>query len=157
MRLAVESASNKAFRVVARDAAGEEVGSLSVRFTRELDPGPDEWTDDKIRRPAPMVGGIWVDPDQRERGLGTRMYELAAVEACQRFRQPLSSSNNRTDRTERFWKELVAAGLAKCEPGIAHWNDGNGYTDGYVSLECQRYTLKTCQPTYDLTRGRRRG
>ena len=85
---------------------GEEVGHLSV-----TDKGKTFQVD----------GAFIDDPDLLAscRGIGTRMYERAAREACTRGGKVLSSSNLRSAFSERFWTKQLRKERAVCSANRA--------------------------------------
>lgn len=88
-------------------------------------------------------------------GLGTRLYETALREACQRGLR-LTSDRTRSDASEGFWRKQVAKGRARCvRPGgasrfIFDLETGESEIDG--TWDCTQYEMvETCPAKIDLS------
>lgn len=82
------------------------------------------------------VNEIWVVPDLQRCGVGTRMYETAAREAC-RMRARLASDEIRSKAAHAFWLKQVRKGRAECARRAKQHGDLN--RDG-----CAYYFITQC-------------
>lgn len=63
--------------------------------------------------PVAQVISSGVDQDYQHRGVGTFLYERAALYACATWGVPLSSSGARSDLSEAFWRKQERLGRAR--------------------------------------------
>lgn len=98
----------------------------NLRFRTKIDPDSGK-VNVQARRARSVVGEleavpyrgrlvaayIFVDADVRRCGVGTRLYELAAKQACKRG-VPLVSDVARSAYAEGFWAKQTAKGRARC-------------------------------------------
>jgi GNAT superfamily N-acetyltransferase len=78
---------------------GQSVGRIEVHKTKVA--GKTRWTVTEVR----------VRKQYRRRGIGTKLYEVAAAEACRR-RAPLASTDRVGDVSRHFWAKQIAKGRA---------------------------------------------
>lgn len=107
---------------------GEEVGFIAVMLNAEVDGVP-----------AAVISTIHVDEDVRRKGIATRLYEIAAEEACKRGRV-LRSDEELSDEAMGFWKKQYGKGRAWWHED-PFWEDierqGEEWFPGdYFSLPC---------------------
>lgn len=102
-----------AVEVVVRDARDRYAGALTL--TKEKRGGRDVLVVDQIE----------VLPEFRKKRLGTKMYEWATKVAC-RLNRPLSSSSNRSEWSESFWRKQQRKGRAGCTGTGTMKDGGNG-------------------------------
>lgn len=95
------------------NADGEELGDLILRVTKFRDV-PDE--DGFDTRDGLEVSGIKLPPGMQRKGLGTKLYEVAADAACD-LGLPLVSDQVRSPFAEAFWRKQVAKGRAYAVEG----------------------------------------
>lgn len=110
---------------------------------------------------GPTIGFIGVNSWQRRRGLGTKLYEAAAKEACRWLQMPLHSDVERTAAAQAFWEKQERKGRASCEKPVPASMGKLAKTipasDSVMGRGgCWRYKL-TCPPpaTLERARGRR--
>lgn len=95
------------------DPDGEDAGSLILEvgdFTDEVD---DEGFDS---REGLLVSSIDLHPRAQRKGLGTKLYEVAAEIACN-YDLPLVSDRLRSRFAEAFWRKQLAKGRAYAVTG----------------------------------------
>lgn len=92
------------FRVF--DADGNRLGKLILRVVKFRDV-PDE--NGFEMREGLEVSGIDLEPQARRKGLGTKLYEVAASAACD-LGLPLVSDQVRSHFAEAFWRKQRAKG-----------------------------------------------
>ena len=97
---------------------------------------------------------VHVDKTIRRAGIGTRMYERAAREACERGAR-LASDDRRSKYAEAFWQKQVAKKRATCidEGGAFQFRPTGGETTKYKAWKCATFAL-TC-PAPDSLGARR--
>ena len=65
-------------------------------------------------RTGGFVDIIMVSAQQKRRGVGTLLWEVAAAESCSRFKAGLISGTTRSPPAERFWRKQEKKGRAVC-------------------------------------------
>lgn len=101
----------------------------------------------------PFVSNVVVDDPHLRSGIGTKLYEEAAKVACQQFKQPLHSDEERSLPAQRFWEKQVRKGRATCVERV----DEHRSHDDSMPIKgrggCVRYRL-TCPAPRTLQRPR---
>lgn len=95
------------------NADGKELGDLILRVVKFRDV-PDE--DGFDMREGLEVSGIKLVPGMQRKGLGTKLYEVAADAACD-LGLPLVSDQVRSPFAEAFWRKQRAKGRAYAVEG----------------------------------------
>lgn len=108
-----------------RGIRAERVGAITIG----LETITDTHTMENVE--VAKVVSIRVDEKWRREGIGTKLYEAAAKEACRKFKRPLASDRSRSSMADGFWEKQVRKGRAVCAQSR---EDGS----------CVFYRLKDC-------------
>lgn len=133
---------------------GEEVGRIDLAQAQE----GDEPIEGLLQ--VSMVRAFVDRPSEARCGVGTRLYEFAATEACRQGMR-LSSDTNRTRHSEKFWKKQVEKGRAECVYKSKKGRRGADELDEHLGAtgrrwRCRRYALKSCPSVIDLSGAQKR-
>jgi GNAT superfamily N-acetyltransferase len=90
---------------------GSEVHYVAHRGSREL-----AWGSAQVYGKHYVVTGIQVDDAAQRTGIGTKMWEAFASDACAAG-LPLASDELRSHFAEAFWRKQQAKGRVECRPG----------------------------------------
>jgi GNAT superfamily N-acetyltransferase len=146
-----------------RDASGggfqiraqvpERLGPLTMGV---IEVEPDD-QDGRLR-----VAWIRTEDSVRRCGLGTKLYERAAVEAC-RSRRVLTSDITRSESSDGFWQKQVKKGRATCKAipaELTHLKTVARFSAPGEKIagrsNCWFYKLKSCKVAAELSGTRRR-
>jgi GNAT superfamily N-acetyltransferase len=155
-------AGSAGLRVFAEDSAGNVVGELSVRN--------ESVTRDHLM--AKAVGGqeflepgwIQVARGHQRCGIGTQLYTFLA-KLAKASKLPLTSSRERSERSEAFWAKQHKKGRATCLPNQPGYSSARGYWNPEMdridwatneTWPCWRYVLKSGQTNLSDARRRRK-
>lgn len=108
---------------------------------------------------GPTVSFVSVDPEVQRQGVGTRLYEAAARDACEIYGAPLTSDAMRSAYSQKFWEKQVAKGRATCLKECSSHNPNCGPSAPVVGRgRCVRYRMIDCPAPLRLdgARGKRR-
>lgn len=107
--------------------------------------GRDEvaWGSAEVYGKHYLVTGIQVDDKALRSGIGTKLYEQFASDACA-VGLPLASDTLRSHFAEAFWRKQEAKGRVVCQPGR-----GEVYKGPVASLKRQLREGKISQEEFD--------
>lgn len=103
------------------------------------------------------VSFIETNEDYRRCGVGTRLYQAALAEACQRGLR-LASDTTRTPMSEGFWAKQVRKGRASCtSTGDGAERLTETFRPSGKRWPCRQYAMaEVCPASTDLSGRRRR-
>lgn len=107
--------------------------------------GRDEvaWGSAEVYQGKYLVTGIQVDEKAQRGGVGTKLYEQFAADACEAGLE-LASDSLRSHFAEAFWRKQEAKGRVKCVPGA-----GEVYVGPIASLRRMLRTGRISQELFD--------
>lgn len=107
---------------------------------------------------TPWAGVTFAKAHRPRQGVGTKLYERLAREACTRLGVPLASDAYRTHDAQGFWAKQLAKRRATClQPADPERIDRYATSDesSYGRGRCERYVL-TCPAPRSLAGVKRR-
>lgn len=113
--------------------------------------------DDPNRKPLFSIASAHVKEEFMSCGVGTKMYERMAFEACKN-NWPLFSDSLRSVYADNFWQKLLKKNKAICaipanreKVSLEDYEDKNPLRPLYGRNGCERYKLVSCPPPLPLS------